>query len=244
MLQIKDSIMTHYHGGKKRISSDISKEIIRQIKLNNFKPEKYIEPFCGMLSVYDKVSSLFEHENYTIKYIMTDRNPYIITLWKSLQRGHILPDIKITKEEYLRLKGLKRKHTNSIFYGFAHSYMGIFFSTYLDNKNIKIQSDCAMSIGQKLKRHKVSLSSKEFQSHTEIRNSIIYCDPPYRNTQCMYYVKDEKDSSFDYDKFIKWVKEMGKYNNMIFISEYTKPFEECKLIWRNKNEKLFLYYEN
>jgi DNA adenine methylase len=45
---------------------------------------------------------------------------------------------------------------------------------------------------------------------------IIYCDPPYRNTEG-YKI------GFDYKQFDEWVKKQDK---TIFISEYDTPFNE------------------
>lgn len=56
------------------------------------------------------------------------------------------------------------------------------------------------------------------------QNSIIYCDPPYRNTKKYEY------SDFDYDKFYKWLKHMKSMGHSVYISEYWMP-EDFKCIW-------------
>jgi len=50
----------------------------------------------------------------------------------------------------------------------------------------------------------------------EYANSIIYCDPPYRNTSP--YNK-ELLGVFDYDLFLDWVKILSKCN-IVLVSEY------------------------
>jgi len=56
--------------------------------------------------------------------------------------------------------------------------------------------------------------------------SIIYCDPPYKNTKQYEFSK-----GFDYEKFYDWCRKMGKRDGCkIFISEYEMP-EDFKCVW-------------
>ena len=45
-------------------------------------------------------------------------------------------------------------------------------------------------------------------------DSIVYCDPPYRGTNCGCY------GGFDFDAFDKWLETCGR---MVVVSEYTAP---------------------
>lgn len=56
------------------------------------------------------------------------------------------------------------------------------------------------------------------------KNSIIYCDPPYRNT------KRYDTGDFDYDKFYDWCIMQSKSGNKVFISEYCMP-EVFREVW-------------
>ena len=47
-------------------------------------------------------------------------------------------------------------------------------------------------------------------------DSVIYCDPPYANT-------DTYCISFEHDKFHEWLREYRKKNQQVFISEYQMP---------------------
>lgn len=82
--------------------------------------------------------------------------------------------------------------------------------------------------------------------YTELKNAVIYCDPPYQGTT--KYATD----TFDYKTFWNWCREMSK-NNYVFISEYNAP-EDFLCIWskgvttslkvhehENRTEKLFVY---
>ena len=57
-------------------------------------------------------------------------------------------------------------------------------------------------------------------------NSIIYCDPPYQNTD-----KTFKEKQFNHDKFWQWCRDMAVKGHTVFISEYNAP-EDFECIWR------------
>ena len=57
-------------------------------------------------------------------------------------------------------------------------------------------------------------------------NSIIYCDPPYKNTTG--YLKE-----FDHDRFWQWVK---KQSQPVFVSEYDAP-KDIKTLMALRNKK-------
>lgn len=59
------------------------------------------------------------------------------------------------------------------------------------------------------------------------KNSIIYCDPPYRDTT------EYAISGFDYEHFYSWCKKMFNKGNKVFISEYYMP-SEFKEVWHKE----------
>ena len=88
-------------------------------------------------------------------------------------------------------------------------------------------------------------------------NCVIYCDPPYNNTEPLDYkvlYKGKRIDKFDTDEFWNVMREWSK-NNKVFISEYNAPDDfkcvwqqEVKLMMKNKQntkdvrvEKLFRY---
>lgn len=50
----------------------------------------------------------------------------------------------------------------------------------------------------------------------EIKNAVIYCDPPYQGTT------KYSTGSFNYDEFWNWCREISK-DNIVFVSEYNAP---------------------
>ena len=64
-----------YMGSKERISAEILPIILKDKK----DYDLYIEPFCGSLAVIEKVTD--------IKRFASDKNPYLIAMWKGLRFG-------------------------------------------------------------------------------------------------------------------------------------------------------------
>lgn len=59
-------------------------------------------------------------------------------------------------------------------------------------------------------------------------NSILYLDPPYKNT------KQYGDCrNFDYDNFYIWCMEMANKGHKVFVSEYQMP-SEFTCIWEKE----------
>jgi site-specific DNA-adenine methylase len=232
--------MTLYAGGKKRIGEELSK-IIHDISLeieeeDGFKIKGYCEPFCGMMGVYQYIPELFKNHKPKLKYEAGDRNPYLIKLWKGLQKGFKPPE-KCSKKEYYKYKEEDSQSLKAIFLGFACAMRGVFRSTYFSLNNIKLQSEHAVEIAEKVKD--VKLKVGDYSTFSNLKGYIIYCDPPYKNSGSPYSIGDVYDTNFDYDKFVEWCLKMSE-DNIIFVSEYTKPCKESKLVWKKNKERLFL----
>ena len=232
--------MTLYAGGKKRIGKEIADIISKKTKeieeSEDFKVVGYCEPFCGMMGVYQYIPELFEKHIPKLKYQAGDRNPYLIKLWKGLQDGY-KPPTSCSKKEYYKYKDEDAKSLKAIFVGFACAMRGVFRTTYFPNNNVALQAEHSVDIGNKIKN--VKLKVGEYDSFSNLKGYIIYCDPPYKNSGSPYSIGEVYSTKFDYDRFVDWCIDMSK-DNIIFISEYEKPCRECKLVWKKGNEKLFL----
>ena len=207
-----------YFGGKQRISKKISEVILPYSKNID-----YIEPFVGSSNVMSKITNAKNRFGY-------DKHFYLIQMYQALQKGWIPPD-NITEEEYKHIKNNKDLFDPSLvgFVGFGCSYSGIWFSGYA--KNNQERNYCKVSkngIMKKMKTLKnVIYECKDF-SLLDFNNSIIYCDPPYKNTSPY---NEELLGKFDYDLFLKWTVKQSKKNRM-FISEYKHNVPEYgKILW-------------
>ena len=234
-------INIRYFGGKARTCKEISK-IINTYIYNN---ELFISPFVG--------GGWVEQYINTNNKLLFDKHPYLIDMYKALQKGWI-PPTNLTKEEYTYIKNhLDEKPYLSGFVGFGCSFAGKWFGGYAKDKTRR--NYCLNSYNSILNKMNNGLKNAKFEckDYRELkpRNAIVYCDPPYKGTT--QYSK-KIVGNFNTYEFWNIIREWSKYNK-IFISEYNAPDDfECvwqqsvKLDIRNKNnikekriEKLFTY---
>ena len=64
---------------------------------------------------------------------------------------------------------------------------------------------------------KLEIYNKDYREFSNVKNSIIYLDPPYKDTKKAY-----KHNNLDYENFYKWCKNMSK-DNIVLISGYNMP---------------------
>lgn len=231
--------MTGYHGGKARVGAEIS-AIIKDIADLYYEEcgtiiKGYCESFAGMLGVYRHIPELFKdyEKKHKIKldYLAGDINGSLIKMWKESKRGWIPPTKFYTKKQWEKLRDTEGTSALKGFIGHAYSFRGIYFSGYVDFKNIKNSSNNIVEIGKKIKR--VKFYNDTYDYFSDLKGYILYLDPPYKKTT-QFYLED-----FDYEEFQDWVQKMSKHN-IILISEYSKPIKNCKKIWSKGNENLYL----
>jgi DNA adenine methylase len=224
-----------YIGAKTKIAKDIVPII--QSYIDNSNKTDYIEPFVGGANIIDKVNCYCK--------IGFDINEYLIALLAEAKQD---PELKFLPKEcsfehYKEVRDSYNKKDGKFTkcyiggIGFLASYGGRFFdggygrdskggrSIYSERKaNLQLQA-----------RTTGFLSSCFFcadfektltKTFNNIKNSVIYCDIPYRNT------KKYNNKDFDYDKFYELVIKLSK-DNYVFISEYSMP-EEFECIWQKE----------
>ena len=84
---------------------------------------------------------------------------------------------------------------------------------------------------QKLKHidlNNLKIFDEDYAYFSDVENSIIYLDPPYKNTVSRAY------KNIDYERFTDWAKMMSK-KNIVIISEYTQPSDDFECIFEFKN---------
>ena len=239
--------MTLYHGGKNRIGLDIATFIHSMVdildKENGIHFQGYVEPFVGMAGVYRHISELFREYNFD--YQASDINPSLILMWKDAQKGKSdkFP-INVTQELFDKLKYDPKPSATKGLVGFANSYMGIYFTTFNVNyaKNTNTIKR-VLDVGEKLEN--VQFSCCNYDKFSNLKNHIIYCDPPYSKSS-NYYDEDHRKMTFDHDTFWKWTIRMAN-QNLVLVSEYEVPekysnniIEVWKQISGKGMERLFL----
>lgn len=206
-------------GSKNRHAKEIIPILIQNRKENQY----FVEPFVGGANIIDKITG---------NRIGADINPYLIAMWKEVSKGW-LPRDNYTEEEYHYIKGNKdeTRHLTGYF-GFALSYGGKFFGGWRRDKTGKrdyVAEAYRNAIKQFPKLKGVSFECCSYDNLNIPNKSIIYCDPPYRNTT--KYTAVDKD--FNHRKFFNWCKYMKNNGHEVFVSEYGAPRGfEC--IWEKE----------
>lgn len=214
-----------YFGGKQRINKPLSKFLNSQLKEN----QTFVDLFCGSCNIISKI------DNNRLR-IANDKHKYLIAMWKALQDGWKMPNT-ISEEEYKYIKSNKDENLPLTgFVGFGCSYSGKWFGGYCrdntnrnyclnaKNSNLKILNNIRDVVFYNLNYDKVNMPL----------GSLVYCDPPYKNTT--KYCKNEV-GEFNHDDFYKWVRNnSNKYD--IYISEYKQNIpDDFKIVWEYESKK-------
>lgn len=206
-------------GSKNRIA----KEIL-SIMLKYRKPGQWwVEPFVGGGNIIDKVTG---------NRIGCDVDKDVISALETIAyRTELLPknNKEFTEKDYYKIK----KCPNHPLYGyvaFALSYGGKKWGGWRRDKEGK-RDYVAEAYRSALKQSKKLQGVLFFVcSYEEIPllppNSIIYCDPPYKDTT-------EYSKKFDYNEFWKWCEEKYKEGHYVFVSEYSAP-KGWKAVWQKE----------
>ena len=220
-----------YVGSKNKLS----KELIPIIQSFITKEtESYIEPFVGGANIIDKIQF---H-----KKIGYDIHPELIELLNYVKYNSDKLPIGISKDEYIQVRDNKDIYDKWFvgLVGFCGSYNAKYFGGYagecITKQGIRHYDQEAI---RNLKKQAKNLKDIEFKSldfrkldANNIKNSVIYCDIPYRGTT------DYKTEKFPYEEFYEWCKLLSK-NNTVLISEYSMPKEIFECIWE-KEHRTFL----
>ena len=211
-----------YLGSKNRISKYIVPIIQGYI---NKDTKGYIEPFVGGANIIDKINCKHRYGS--------DIHENLICLLKQAQIDYTIFPPKITEDDYYTVRDNKQDYPNWYvgLVGFMSTFGNKYFRGIARNKTDGIQEYYTKSINNLIKQipHITNVKFKccEFQDiNMNIKNYVIYCDPPYKNTT--KYNTEE----FPYEDFYDWCRKMSK-NNTVLISEYDMPNDfEC--IWKKK----------
>lgn len=100
----------------------------------------------------------------------------------------------------------------------------------------------------------LTVSNFDYRHFSDVKNSIIYLDPPYENTDTSKY----RTNGLNYQEFYDWAVEMDE-NNVVLLSSYEVTDDRFEMVYEftaarstlaangkgnNKTEKLFMVREN
>ena len=222
-----------YLGGKYFLGKEIS-DVMKKLIPKKYKNKKYMEPFCGALSVLTYMNEDFEC-------IASDYHPDLIEMWKGVQDNSFKPPKSISEYQYNKIKNYQSPNAMKAFIGFGCSfggrYFGAFAPKYANGKNEDYLKEAINSINRK--RPKIQGIDFKCISYSDLKpsNMIIYCDPPYKFARFpIKYRRDVKHYDvFDNDKFWDIIREWSK-NNIVFISEITAP-KDFVSVWEKNSHR-------
>lgn len=166
------------------------------------------------------------------KRIASDKNNYIIAMWRYLVDYKYDFPIEISKDEYAHYRTLFNER------GFVgegdtldEAMIGWIGGVASVNGKFYNGAYCRNACGRDYVREHINNILEQKDKLTGVRfiageydeieipyNSVIYCDPPYQNT-CKYTVSRD----FDYNAFWEWCRLNTDCGNDVLISEYTAP---------------------
>ena len=73
----------------------------------------------------------------------------------------------------------------------------------------------------------VLLSNLSYDEVSIESDSVIYCDPPYKDTNT--YLDD-----FNHENFYQWLRKCREKNQQVFISEYHMPDDFFEVYYKEK----------
>lgn len=220
-----------YMGSKSRVSKYIVPILQEIIDQNNITT--YVEPFCGGCNIIDKIKCQTR--------IASDKQPYLIELYKNLDKISSLPNI-MSKSHYADVRtayNTKNKSYEDWYIGavgFLASYNGRFFDGGYGAEITRKSTGKTYNAYLEAKNNLLSqnLTNIEFKccDYKDVKYSgaLIYCDPPYYGVKQYGINKD-----FDHTEFWQWVREQSE-NNIVIVSEETAP-EDFVSIWEKEVQR-------
>lgn len=211
-----------YMGSKGKVAKHILPIILQNRQPNQY----YVEPFVGGANLIDKVLG---------NRIGGDINKYLISLLDSAKYNFVPP--YLSRKEVDDIKLNKDKYSDNLvgWAGIGCSYSGKWFGGYAgisETKNGEKRDYISEAINNFLLQSRyikdVSFFNCNYFDLLIPDKSIIYCDPPYENTEG-YLVK------FNHLDFWEWCRVKTKEGHHVFVSEYNAP-EDFECIWQ-KNFK-------
>ena len=209
-----------YMGSKNRHA----KEILA-IMLKDRKDDQYfVEPFVGGANVLDKVAG---------NRIGADINEYLIAMWQKVSEDGWLPPETFSEKEYKQIQSDKSAFQNYLvgYVGFALSYSGKWFGGWCrDGAGVRnyVNESFRNALKQFPKLKDVRFICCEYKNLTIPNNSIVYCDPPYKDT-----TKYKDSSSFNHEEFYQWCRDKAKEGHTVYVSEYWMP-DDFECVWQKQ----------
>lgn len=222
-----------YMGSKSKIAKYILPYIHSYILCNNI--ELYIEPFIGGANMIDKVEC--KHK------VGSDINKHLVALLNHVKdTTDDLPE-DVDYELYQDVKANQESGKYEDWYigavEFLAGFNGRGFEASFAKPVYEEKADGSKSYRnyyQEAKRNlieqapllkDIDITCNNYDVYGDVKDALIYCDPPYENTKTY-----SRKNPFDHSKFWDWVRKMSK-NNIVLVSEENAP-DDFEVLWEQE----------
>lgn len=200
-------------------------------------------------SVFNMLQKIFKSDDDFLKSLITYREDFFTILKKDNKTTEdslrlLTNSFGSNGKNYIYSKSMSNIKTNSAInviknMNILDNYKkNKLFLKLIESKTLK--SDERLEQLERLKQLKrindvnienVSFYNKSYEEFSNIKNSIIYLDPPYINTTYNY-----DKNEFDYKKLYDYAYEMSK-DNIVIMSEYNVPDDRFEVVYRFGNAR-------
>jgi len=205
-----------YLGGKCRIA----KQIIDIMSAEREEGMTWVEPFMGSGKVISLVNG---------RRIGADVNHEMIALFKAIKGGW-KPPTDVSREFWYEVKSNQDKYSDHLkaFLSIGCSFGAVRWKAYARHDPRAGHNSAAYNSSRSLMRLKplienIELVTCDYKNLAIPKRSLIYCDPPYRNTSGYGF-------EFNHDEFDNWCRDRVKEGHYVFVSEYSMP-DDFQLAW-------------
>lgn len=213
-----------YVGSKNRISKQLTPIIQSYIDDSGIKT--YWEPFVGGANMIDKIKCE--------RRIGSDVHPYLIALLKQASIDTSCFPKTISEDEYKAVRNNPSNYPDWYvglvgFCSFGAKWWGGYPRGFKNNGVTPrdIPNEIIRNlIKQAPKLKGVEFFCRDYRCVTNVKNVVVYCDPPYKDTT------KYSTGNFNYENFYEWVRMMSK-DNIVLISEYNMP-DDFECIWQKE----------
>ncbi len=214
-----------YVGGKHYSRKEICPLIRRECAALGVR--EVWEPFCGGLHITAELGRSW------ISVHASDYSAPAVALYKAMRYGFTPSPIRLTREQWGELKQAHRRgeiHPMISFAGFCCSMNGIYCGAYVPDENVVRGKFRALQRRVRASRF-TSLAHSSYEDTTPPPHSVVYCDPPYADTDTSAYRSlPLGQRRFDSTAFWAWARERAAEGSTVLVSEYTAP-EDVPCIW-------------
>ena len=170
----------------------------------------------------------------------SDVQPFIVALMRAVRDGWEAPS-NVSREEYRHIKDNRDLYPPCLvgFVGFACSFGGKWWGGYASNK----ENHNYAAAGSRVLRilggdlQGASLVNRSYKDLVIPPDSLVYCDPPYKDTTASWGT-----GTWDSEEFWEWATELGRAGHSVWVSEYSAPFS-FQLIWEKAVPKSLVLHD-